>query len=247
MCTVTYIPGTGNDFFLTSNRDERIARPTSPPVFKLLNDQTVWFPKDLEAGGTWIAASENGRTCCLLNGGFENHIRKPPYARSRGLILLEAFRFEKIDAFYDSVELENVEPFTLITTEAKADQPLRLSQFVWDGNKRSIEERNAYQPSIWCSATLYDRATREKRQEVFARWIAAHPSPSGESILHFHANRYPEQDERNMFLGLHNGLQTVSITQVQQDPLFTRMNYIDMLKNSSSQNLLESAYEVSLR
>lgn len=245
MCTVTYIPGADHRFFLTSNRDERIARPTSPPVFKLINNQAVWFPKDLEAGGTWIAASENGRTCCLLNGAFENHTRKPPYARSRGLILLEAFRHEETDAFYDSVELENVEPFTLLTVEVKAGQPLQLSQLVWDGSKRYIGQKDAAQPAIWCSATLYDREERRKRQEVFTHWITAHPSPPAEAVLNFHASRYPGQDERNMLLGLHNGLQTVSITQVQQGPFFTRMNYIDMLKAASG-NLDENAYEVSL-
>ena len=71
MCTVSFIPVSNEHIILTSNRDERVNRATLPPVAEVVEDTTVFFPKDEEAGGTWFAAGDNGRVCCLLNGAFK--------------------------------------------------------------------------------------------------------------------------------------------------------------------------------
>ena len=60
MCTVTYLPLQDNGFILTSNRDEAIVRKISlPPAKYTINNTSVFFPKDQEANGTWIATSSN--------------------------------------------------------------------------------------------------------------------------------------------------------------------------------------------
>src|SRR4051812_680580 len=89
MCTVTYIP-VGEKRFITSNRDEKIFRKkASPPQPYLHGKISLIYPKDGEAGGSWIALNENGNVAVLLNGGFEKHTPEPSYKRSRGLVFLD--------------------------------------------------------------------------------------------------------------------------------------------------------------
>lgn len=116
MCTVTFVP-TSTGFILTSNRDEKNYRPTLPPEIHVVNGKKLLFPKDEEAGGTWIATNNQHQTVCLLNGAFETHVKNPPYRKSRGLILLESFGYDSFAEFAENVDLENIEPFTLLLIE----------------------------------------------------------------------------------------------------------------------------------
>ena len=92
MCTVTYIPLT-NHCYLTSNRDEHITRGQAIAPKKILaNGYELIYPKDADAGGTWIATKNTGEAIVLLNGGFYKHKSNPPYKKSRGIILLNIYR-----------------------------------------------------------------------------------------------------------------------------------------------------------
>ncbi len=118
MCTVTYVP-IQNGFLLTSSRDEKVYRATLLPKEYSLADQKLIYPKDEVADGTWISHSSNKRIACLLNGGFENHIKQKKYRKSRGLILLESFDYITIDSFITSINLEQIEPFTMLLIDYK--------------------------------------------------------------------------------------------------------------------------------
>src|SRR3982751_4082457 len=112
MCTVTYIPANGK-IFLTSNRDEKSRRfPAVPPQAYDFLSGRIYFPKDTNAGGTWIAVHENGNALVLLNGGFTFHESKPPYRLSRGLILLDLLQHESPFDYFRSINLDEIEPFT---------------------------------------------------------------------------------------------------------------------------------------
>lgn len=90
MCTVTYIPPShDNDFILTSNRDEKVHRPTFHPRIYNIRGTEVCFPKDAVAGGSWIAANDRGRLCCLLNGAFTPHEKQSIHTSSRGKVWTE--------------------------------------------------------------------------------------------------------------------------------------------------------------
>ena len=97
---------------LTSNRDENAAR--SPQHLdreeigpKGASGARLVFPRDTAAGGTWIAASDSNRVVCLLNGAFEKHHHRPPYRRSRGLMVLDFFRFATSVAFFEKYNFKN--------------------------------------------------------------------------------------------------------------------------------------------
>src|SRR5688500_18696780 len=100
MCTLTYIP-LKDGFLFTSNRDERRLRaPALPPEVYRVHGKDILFPKDGEAGGSWVASSDSLQLC-LLNGAFERHIPNPPYRLSRGIVLLDAFGYEGFHAFFE--------------------------------------------------------------------------------------------------------------------------------------------------
>lgn len=100
MCTITFLPLSDNQFIITSNRDESIFRPPALfPTFQKIGNYSVFFPKDLQAGGTWIAAAENKRIVCLMNGAFKPYLSSPLYRKSRGLILLDNFLFDCANQF----------------------------------------------------------------------------------------------------------------------------------------------------
>jgi len=237
MCTVSYIRLNDKQLVLTSNRDERIARPTLPPVAEVIGCTTVFFPKDQQAGGTWIAAGDNGRICCLLNGAFQPHKRKKNYVKSRGRLLLETFEHLYIHDFFHSCKLNDVEPFTLIVSER--DGKSKLTEFRWDGIRKHIRELKHNRHYIWSSATLYGKKTRKQREKWFKHWFNNNKDIEREQVLNFHSATHGNDQENDLIMKRAHGLQTVSITQIEVYPDCFSMYYHDRLKNNSTSLIKE--------
>lgn len=230
MCTVSYIPTT-EGFVITSNRDEHIARQTSSPVSEQIGNTSVIFPKDKLAGGTWIAAGDNGRICCLLNGAFNSHERKKSYALSRGKVLLAAFEHQNITEFIETCELSEVEPFTLIIAESTS---VNLTEFRWDGSKKHVQQLDTQDTFIWSSATLYDTATRQKRKQWFNDWKEGKKSFNKTDIFNFHSSTHGASSDSDVIMSRGNGLKTVSITQVEANKKQITMDYHDLLNSTNN-------------
>lgn len=228
MCTVTYIPIETGKFILTSNRDEHIVRPTNSPIKESINGTNVFFPRDEQAGGTWIAAGDNGRVCCLLNGAFEKHKRKELYSKSRGKIVLEAFEFDNLSEFFHNVALDDVEPFTLIVVDNSEQS--KLYEFRWDGNKRHLIELDILIPKIWSSATLYSKQVRDERELWFGDWLSKQNLLKGDVVLNFHSFPHGNDTENDVIMDRNNGLKTVSITQIECNVDSFKMEYHDLVK-----------------
>ena len=114
MCTVSFV-NVNNKIIITSNRDEKIIRPSAiPPKNYNINGKNVIFPKDPKAGGTWYVVDEKGTVLVLLNGADEKHQVEPLYRKSRGLIVLELISENSPKDFWNKIDLENIEPFTLV-------------------------------------------------------------------------------------------------------------------------------------
>ena len=231
MCTVTFLPLSDNGFVLTSNRDVGYQRDkASDPMTYIEDDVSLHYPKDGKGGGTWIGTSRDNRLICLLNGGFENHIQQESYAKSRGLIvkeLLVAIDFQKE---CERIELENIEPFTIICVIWEVE--LQLFEFVWDGSNRHLKEL-PIQPSIWSSSTLYTDDMKALRQDWFREWFIG-KGRTAENVLEFHKNGgvgFPEVDVfmRREYVG------TVSITQVIASGDIWKMTYFPYGLNQKSE------------
>lgn len=234
MCTVSFIPS-NDKFFITSNRDERLNRKTgiSPGMYDY-NGQKLFFPKDADAGGTWIVMKENGDAGVLLNGAFICHTAEPPYRLSRGIILLDIISTEKPSATFVKIDLRDIEPLTLILLENNC-----LYEFRWDGAEKFCKQLDIRMPHIWSSATLYDGFIIKKREKWFASFLNDHPTPTQQDILNFH--RYTgDGDKKNDLLMARDGMYaTVSITSM----LITKdrgcIEYLDISRSSCSEIKIE--------
>lgn len=236
MCTVTYIPLLQeNSFILTSNRDESEFRATSPPEIIMHNDVKLGFPKDKKAGGSWIAMSDTGRLCCILNGAFVKHKKQEFHTISRGSILVElASSNLSVYDFFTLKSLKNVEPFTLIIIDQHKGKINDFNEFIWDGNVKHFNKPEINRPYIWSSATLYNEKNRNERKKWFKNFIREYKNQiSSETVLNFHTGSYTEDNSINVIMQGKNGLKTVSITQVIPNYDKLLMHYIDLLNHSS--------------
>jgi len=226
MCTVTYIPA-HDKFFLTSNRDEKHRRSAAlPPQEYEFASGKIYFPKDGDAGGSWLAVHENGNVIVLLNGGFEKHHPRPPYRKSRGIILLDLIQNSYPSEYFRSINLENIEPFTLVLFDHQ-----QLCECRWDGERKHSKLLDNHQPRIWSSVTLYDEQTIEKRTEWFKNWLAEQTRISQDDILHFH--RFAGDGDRHNDLLMNRGGQvfTVSITGIEIEKSGATIKYLDLIAN----------------
>jgi uncharacterized protein with NRDE domain len=212
MCTVTYFPLGNNNFILTSNRDETPLRKTIPPKEYLENGIQLTYPKDGLAGGTWIGLSEKKRLVCLLNGGFETHIRKTPYKMSRGIIVKKILLEEEAVSFIRTFNFKGIEPFTLILLDWLED--LKIYEFVWDGKIIHFKEL-PQEPKIWSSSILYTKDMKVLRKEWFVDWLLENQQFSQEKILEFHQNENLGTKETSPKMK-RAFVETVSITSVKK-------------------------------
>lgn len=232
MCTLTYIPKE-DGFIFTSNRDEQSIRAEAglPEVHEYAG-QSIWFPKDGLAGGTWIASNAE-KQLCLLNGAFDRHERNLPYKKSRGLVLLDAFPFENLYHFFRDYSLQGIEPFTLV--EARAAGFPGLHEIRWDGIHKSYRELDAKQPHIWSSATLYPEPQRQKRAAWFREFMEENSNPSQEEILHFHQFSGEGNKRFDLVMEGDHHLKTLSITSISLSAGNREMTYLDLIHQKKHQ------------
>ena len=209
MCTVTILPIGKDDFVLTSNRDEAPERETLVPQVYAILDTEMMFPKDKVAGGTWIGVSKKNRMICLLNGGFEIHERRPEYAQSRGLVVIDLLAATHLLEAIDEYDLKNVEPFTLVM--ADWNNGLNFFELVWDGIQKYVQEIPR-SPRIWSSSTLYTASMKNERQQWFNEFISR-TSIGPKDILKFHQTSHIDNSEYGVVMS-RSYVKTTSITQI---------------------------------
>lgn len=233
MCTVTFIPA-GNRVFFTSSRDEQAERPPAilPQVYEL-NGRRVLFPKDPQAGGSWIAVNENGAAGVLLNGAIRAHQPERPYRKSRGLILLDLIsELSPADAF-EEADFRGIEPFTIILFENK-----NLYSGKWDGRMKWLESLNAGKPAIWSSVTLYDPAAVHQREAWFSTWLEANPYPGSLDIIHFHQKGGEGNSRNGIMMNREGQVFTNSISSLRISPETAAFRYLDLRSGGASESYL---------
>lgn len=233
MCTVTFVPA-GDNLYITSNRDEKNWRPAaSAPAIMEFPSGSILFPKDPHAGGTWIAAHENGNALVFLNGGFVAHSPHPPYRKSRGLILLDLLDSSSPINSFMAINLNKIEPFTAVLWEEGL-----LFECRWDGKRKHQRDLSGNKPYIWSSVTLYDETVINKRKSWFDQWMQNQQQPDGDAIMHFHQFTGDGDKHNDLLMNREGKVGTVSVTQLHLQPGNTTMQYLDLqLKVSLSVSL----------
>ena len=223
MCTVSFIP-VKDKCFITSNRDEKNSRKQAvPPAVYQFESGKLVYPKDGDAAGSWIALHENGNAAVLLNGAFERHSPRSPYRISRGIILLDVLASENPIRRFDRINLEKIEPFTIVTID-KGD----LYECRWDSYRKYSRHLKSYRPYIWSSVTLYKDLAIKKREQWFKTFLRKNPDPAQDDILRFH--QFAGDGDRNNDLRMErSGLySTVSITSILLAADWGSLKYLDL-------------------
>lgn len=231
MCTVTYLPHR-EGWILTNNRDETPLRASYHLIKKETANTLLLYPPD-EKGGTWIALSRPKRVVCLLNGAFEKHAHRPPYRLSRGLIVLEAAKAANPDLFFFALNLEGIEPFTLIWKDDRD-----FFQLVWDGETSHILALDSAQNYIWSSSTLYTPEQKSMRNAYFQNFISNNQvSPT--NMKDFHLSQpfgVPACDFRMD----RPGVKTIAVTQVLRTRDSFTVEYLNLMDDSTLVSELSS-------
>jgi hypothetical protein len=230
MCTLTFIPRGQDDFILTSNRDEAPFRSPHDITLAQEEGRQLAFPRDTMAGGTWLAASSDNRLVCLLNGAFDRHDRHPPYRLSRGLMVLEYFRFLDSQAFFREFEFQGMEPFTMVIYDRG-----QLLELRWDEQRTHLRTLDPQNRHIWSSVNLYDRVVQQKREHWFAEWISGRNDFSPGAILDFHHRGGSGDPWNDLIMNRHNLVRTVSISSIVKRPNHLYFRYEDLLREQISE------------
>jgi uncharacterized protein with NRDE domain len=232
MCTIIFIP-TDNGHVFTSLRDESPKRPrASAPEVNVLHAINYLSPKDTLASGTWVGVNSQRQVIVLLNGGFENHVRKNSYRKSRGLIVTELLQTSMPVVEWNLMDMEDIEPFTLIVWSEE-----HLFQLVWDGVKKHRIRIDETVPHIWSSSTLYNQEAKAKRSDYFQNWIAMHPPVSKLSVLNFFNSL---DDKQNGFIIDRNEtMKTLSYAFIESSDNTATMDYYDFLTFTHSSKSID--------
>lgn len=226
MCTVSFVYA-NNSFLLTSNRDEKITRPSAiePKIYQTETKKII-YPKDAKAGGTWFVVDEFGNAIILLNGGKTKHIAKEKYRLSRGVIVLELMASNAIVSTWKTIDLTDIEPFTLLVLENK--QPFQLQ---WSGEEKFTDELEINQTYIWSSSTLYTPEIQQQRAEWFKQYIDENKEISAEKMQFFHKNTEPKDAKNGLIINRDNLYKTLSVTQtvISENSIF--MNHSDLIQD----------------
>ena len=231
MCTVSFVHSNGK-IIITSNRDEKVIRPNAiEPKNYLINNKKIIFPKDQKAGGTWYAVDEHSNVLVLLNGADEKHIVSGNYKKSRGLIVLEIIGTESPFETWKTIDLDNIEPFTLVLFEN-----YKLYQLRWNGEVKKVLGLDPNQNHIWSSSTLYSKEIREKRASWFTTFLDTKPEVTETELFNFH--RYTEEKNAEHGLVINRGdvLKTLSITQAVIDKNKVAIFHHDLINKHDFSN-----------
>jgi hypothetical protein len=209
MCTVSFVKS-HQSIIITSNRDEHKDRlPALKPDVYVLNDIKTLFPKDPKGNGTWFAFNEFDTVIVLLNGADEKHSPKATYRKSRGLIVLDMIASTKPLTLWESINLKDIEPFTLVLFYEH-----KLYQLRWNELKKTCIQLDSSQHHIWSSSTLYNPEIRNLRQHWFENFTSVSGDIQPSDVINFHTNTYREDIENGLIINRKNGVQTKSITQL---------------------------------
>ncbi|WP_264531420.1 NRDE family protein [Flavobacterium sp. N502540] len=225
MCTVSFVNHNGV-VMITSNRDEKVIRPEAiPPRNYCQNGKTIMYPKDSKAGGTWFVVDKNGTVLVLLNGGTEKHRILFPYRKSRGLIALDIISSLSPKDFWNEINLEDIEPFTLVLYQNE-----ELYELIWDGLVKIKTLLETSKNHIWSSVTLYPQEIRKKRSNWFFEFLESRDEIFAKDMLDFHKNTHNDDSENGLVINRENFLKTLSITQVVIKQNKGTMKYYDLIK-----------------
>ena len=172
MCIVSIYSEPSGDFILTQNRDESVLRPSTETIeTREVYGEKFTGPVDLVSNGTWIYYSQQ-YVCCILNGAYKKHSHRPPYRKSRGLVILDLLQFKSIQSFIDTIDLEGIEPFSMIMIDRNSREKKIL---VWDEIQKHTEDLSGESLIVRSSTPLYTEEEKATHKKAFQNLLEKTP------------------------------------------------------------------------
>ena len=225
MCTVSIIsldagasPQCRGSFRIVCNRDESRSRPpAAAPKWRGSGSARAIWPMDLEAGGTWIGASERGLALSLLNLNPDPpvNLHGQGRLRSRGLIIPYLLEFASLRAVAGELARMNLRrfaPFRLIGAQPVADPVVLEAR--WDRTSLNLTWHARF-PLCFVSSGLGD-ALVAPRLDLFEE-LVVEPGPDPRRQDEFHRHAWPDRTELSVLMS-RNDARTVSITALEVRP-----------------------------
>ena len=209
MCTVTWLQ-TRDGFELRMNRDELRTRAVGMPPAICERDGVRYIaPRDVEGGGTWIAANDVGLAVCLLNGPSAPDGRTG--VRSRGLLvedLADARSVVDVRMRIGRTLLSSYAAFTMLVLEPGTAACVAR----WDGSTLIVD--TAAQSSMLLTSSSVDlEAVVASRAAVYREYMRTSRGRDAEMLEQFHRDHSPERGHRSVCMHREDAC-TVSYTRV---------------------------------
>lgn len=228
MCTVSFYKNE-NEVIITSNRDEKSSRPLALlPKAQEHMGVPLFYPKDPQAGGSWFVVNKQADVFVLLNGAEKKHLSTPPYEKSRGLILLDLAASNNFLEDWNSIRLQNIEPFTLVAYVKQ-----HLYQVRWNAIQKECITLHPSEPRIWSSSTLYEPAVQKQREQWFAEFNAKKQGVIyADDAIQFHTQTQTDDAHNGLIINRAGEMLSKSVTQVVIRADTFVLTHIDLLQNT---------------
>lgn len=146
MCTTALQSVHNGHLILACNRDEQVTRQIAEPprIHEFERGVGAIFPRDPDAGGSWVGVNTSGIAVSLLNN-YAADIRPPPREpRSRGVLVPRMLQMQTMGEVVDEMQsqregLAHFRPFWLIVASIPADSAVSSTRFTWDGDRLDVE------------------------------------------------------------------------------------------------------------
>ncbi|MEQ1493809.1 MAG: NRDE family protein [Terricaulis sp.] len=185
MCTLT-IWRDSDRLTVTMNRDDAQNRQELPPEVQHGASGVFISPRDVQAGGSWIAANDRGLIACLLT----RYDPAPQGRTSRGDIVLRAMEMASAQAAALALSPAPGEysPFTCLLLDR--EHSVRVD---WNGAQITRETLPLKALDMLTSSSWQEDDVRARRSGVMAS-LAARPHPIGHTIDAFHCHTEVDGD-----------------------------------------------------
>lgn len=230
MCTaIIQSVGVGG-LLLAGNRDELITRQRGegPQLHELGRGLAAIYPRDVDAGGTWVGVNTAGLVATLLNNyPADAALRAPAAAVSRGVLVPAMLEHETLEGAWGALEamggeVARLRPFWLLVAWAPVDAEASALRATWDGARLELERLAL--PAHQISSSVDYSAVEANRRAQLAGLLSARGPWSGAQVDEVFGGHKPERGASSVCM--HRGdAGTVSHTRVSVSAEAVSLSY----------------------
>lgn len=226
MCTISIVASGRGSCRLVFNRDERRTRgPGLSPAWQVVGARSALFPRDSDAGGTWVGLNDRGLVAVLLNrtddASMASLSSRVDY-QSRGVIipqLLAARDLTGAQRLARQLRRERFRPFRVVLLRAGEVVVISASPGDFEETRADVTE-----PLMLTSSSLGDEVVEQPRRKLFVQMMRTPPAERLRAQSRFHAHRCPRRPELGVLMSRPDA-RTVSRTVCDIRPDAWAMTY----------------------